>query len=125
MSYYNPVDVLIVQINTGSTGLNLQMFNHVYFTSPCWNPAIEDQAICRSYRLGQKKTVNVHKLVMYDSQDDENQTIEEKILSIQEKKRKIMSNILNDPDLLNNGVYTDVKGVANRLTVEDFMYMLG
>ena len=36
-----------------------------------------------------------------------------------------MSNILNDPDLLNNGIYTDVKGVANRLTVEDFMYMLG
>ena len=125
MSYYNPVDVLIVQINTGSTGLNLQMFNHVYFTSPCWNPAIEDQAICRSYRLGQKKKVNVHKMVMYDSQDAENNTIEEKIITIQERKRKIMSDILNDPDLLNNGIYKDVKGSANRLTVEDFMYMLG
>ena len=117
MSYYNPVDVLIVQINIGSTGLNLQMFNHVYFTSPCWNPALEDQAICRSYRLGQKKKVTVHKLVMYDSEDDENNTIEENIIIIQERKRKIMSNILNDPYLLNNGIYKDDVIISNCLRV--------
>ena len=125
MSYYNPVDVLIVQINTGSTGLNLQMFNHVYFTSPCWNPAIEDQAICRSFRLGQTKKVNVHKLVMYDSKDEESHTIEEKIISIQERKRKTMCDILNDPELLNNGLLSDAKYSSNHLSVEDFVYMLG
>ena len=125
MEYYNPVDVLIVQINTGSTGLNLQMFNHVYFTSPCWNPAIEDQAICRSYRLGQKKEVKIHKLVMTDSLDEENKTIEEKILLIQEKKRKVMFDILKDGELLNNGSLSDVKMSANRLSVEDFVFMLG
>jgi SNF2 family DNA or RNA helicase len=125
MGYYNPVDVLIVQINTGSTGLNLQMFNHVYFTSPCWNPAIEDQAICRSFRLGQTKKVNVHKLVMYDSKDEENKTIEEKIISIQERKRKTMCDILNDPELLNNGLISDAKSSSNHLSVEDFVYMLG
>ena len=125
MEYYNPVDVLIVQINTGSTGLNLQMFNHVYFTSPCWNPAIEDQAICRSYRLGQKKEVKIHKLVMTDSLDEENKTIEEKILLIQEKKRKVMFDILKDRELLNNGSLSDAKMSANRLSVEDFVFMLG
>lgn len=124
MSYYNPVDVLIVQINTGSTGLNLQMFNHVYFSSPCWNPALEDQAICRSYRLGQKKKVTVHKMIMYDSKDDKNNTIEEKIVSIQEEKRKIMSDLLEDPELLNNGIYKDAKGLKNRLTVDDFINLL-
>jgi SNF2 family DNA or RNA helicase len=125
MEYYNPVDVLIVQINTGSTGLNLQMFNHVYFTSPCWNPAIEDQAICRSYRLGQKKEVKIHKLVMTDCLDEENKTIEEKILLIQEKKRKVMFDILKDGELLNNGLLSDAKMMENRLSVEDFVFMLG
>ena len=125
LGYYNPVDILIVQINTGSTGLNLQMFNHVYFTSPCWNPAIEDQAICRSYRLGQKKEVKIHKLVMTDCLDEENKTIEEKILLIQERKRKVMCDILKDRELLNNGLLSDAKMSANKLTVEDFVFMLG
>ena len=126
MSYHSPVDILIVQINTGSTGLNLQMFNHVYFSSPCWNPAIEDQAICRSYRLGQTKKVTVHKMVMHDSQEENDCTIEEKILSIQEKKRKIMSSVLNDPDLLNNGKISNCEfGKQSYLSLEDYVYMLG
>ena len=125
MSYYNPVDILIVQINIGSTGLNLQMFNHIYFTSPCWNPAIEDQAICRSYRLGQTKEVKVHKLVMCDKSDLEDlqnvKTIEEQILEIQDKKRKVMFDILKDSDLLNNGILFPAKTTSNNLSVEDFV----
>lgn len=123
MSFTNQVDVLILQINAGSTGLNLQMFNHIYFTSPCWNPAIEDQAICRAYRLGQEKKVSVHKLVMKDKKDEEFKTIEERILNIQNKKRKVMCEILNDEELLNNGVITNPKLGQNNLNIEDFIYM--
>jgi len=123
LGFTRPIDVLILQINAGSTGLNLQMFNHIYFTSPCWNPAIEDQAICRAYRLGQQKKVFVHKLVMKDKKDEEFKTIEERILNIQNKKRKVMCEILNDEELLNNGVISNPKLGQNNLTVEDFIDM--
>lgn len=57
--------VLIIQIQTGCEGLNLQeYFNEVYFVSPNWNPCVEDQAIARCYRIGQKKKVFVYKFVM-------------------------------------------------------------
>ena len=48
-------DVLLVQIQSCCEGLNLQQFNNVFFTSPHWNPAVEDQAICRAHRIGQTK----------------------------------------------------------------------
>ena len=57
--------VIILQIQTGCEGLNLQkQFSEIYFPSPHWNPSIEDQAIARCYRIGQKKEVNVFKFVM-------------------------------------------------------------
>lgn len=57
--------VLILQIQTGCEGLNLQhQFSEIYFPSPHWNPSIEDQAIARCYRIGQEKEVNVFKFVM-------------------------------------------------------------
>jgi SNF2 family DNA or RNA helicase len=46
-------DVLILQIKTGCEGLNLQQFSEVYFVSPHWNPAVEDQAVARCHRIGQ------------------------------------------------------------------------
>jgi len=58
-------DVLILQIQTGCEGLNLQEnYSEVYFVSPHWNPAIEDQAIARCHRIGQLKPVNVFKFIM-------------------------------------------------------------
>ena len=54
--YLNP-DVLILQIKSGCEGLNLQDYNQVYFVSPHWNPAVEDQAIARAYRIGQKTCI--------------------------------------------------------------------
>ena len=57
-------DVLILQINTGCEGLNLQDFNEIYFVSPHWNPAVEDQAVARAHRIGQKKDVHVFRYYM-------------------------------------------------------------
>jgi len=62
--------ILIIQIQTGCEGLNLQeYFNEVYFVSPNWNPCVEDQAIARCYRLGQKKTVFVYRFIMNNDND--------------------------------------------------------
>lgn len=58
------LDVLVIQIKTGCEGLNLQYFSEVYFVSPHWNPAVEDQAIARSYRIGQTKPVTVFNFKM-------------------------------------------------------------
>ena len=52
------IDVLILQIQTGCEGLNLQHFNEIYFVSPHWNPAIEDQAIARLSSFKSRKRSN-------------------------------------------------------------------
>ena len=58
--------VLILQIQMGSEGLNLQMANEIHFVGPLWNPAMEQQAIARCYRTGQKKNTQIFKYVMTD-----------------------------------------------------------
>ena len=57
-------DILIMQIQTCCEGLNLQTYNEVYFVTPWWNPAVEDQAIGRCHRIGQKNTVQVFRFFM-------------------------------------------------------------
>jgi SNF2 family DNA or RNA helicase len=58
-------DAIILQIQTGCEGLNLQKnFSEIYFVSPHWNPSIEDQAVARCHRIGQEKPTNVFKFVM-------------------------------------------------------------
>jgi SNF2 family DNA or RNA helicase len=88
-------DVLIIQINSGSEGLNLQEnYSEIYFVSPHWNPSIEDQAIARCYRFGQKKCVSVFRFEM-DGFDDEKRTlsVERHISNIQNSKRAMISEI--------------------------------
>jgi SNF2 family DNA or RNA helicase len=57
-------DALILQIKTGCEGLNLQQFSEIYFVSPHWNPAIEDQAVARCHRIGQSKPIDVFRFQM-------------------------------------------------------------
>lgn len=99
------IDVLILQIMAGGVGLNLQMFNRVYFMGPNWNPANEIQAIARCHRIGQKSNVEVIKLIVNGKEP----TIDERILNLQQKKRKIMQEHLNDPTLeFNDIIYGEV-----------------
>lgn len=86
------IDVLILQIQTGCEGLNLQQFSEVYFISPHWNPAIEDQAIARCHRFGQKEDVEVFRFYMigFDHREESN-TIDEYSASVQDKKRQLMN----------------------------------
>jgi len=82
--------VLLVQIQTASEGLNMQHFHDIYFSSPHWNPAVEDQAIARCHRIGQQAPVKVYRFLM-EAFDDENITLDYYCQQIQETKRKLMT----------------------------------
>jgi SNF2 family DNA or RNA helicase len=91
-------DVLILQIQTGCEGLNLQEnYSEVYFVSPHWNPYVEDQAIGRCHRIGQKKTVFVWRFEMdgFDSSEFTGaKNLEEYVVDIQNMKRTIVEQII-------------------------------
>jgi len=89
-------DVLLIQIQTGCEGLNLQQFKEVYFVSAHWNPSVEDQAIARCHRIGQRDNVDVFRFVMDDfSQSDA--TFDNVIGRVQTKKRRLRL-IIRDPE---------------------------
>ena len=83
-------DVLIIQIQTGCEGLNLQRFNEVYFIGPHWNPAVEDQAIARCHRIGQLKPVIVYRFIMENLDDANSESMDMYIRGVQERKRDIV-----------------------------------
>jgi len=90
--------VMLIQISAGAVGMNLQFASRTYFTSPNWNPSVEIQAIARTHRIGQTRSVVATKIVI--KEDD---IIEDLILSKQIYKREIMARVLNDVSLVENG----------------------
>lgn len=87
--------VLLIQINAGGVGINLQMFSQVFIISPNWNPSNEIQAIARAHRIGQKREVTVHRFTLFDT-EEEFSTIDQRIVNIQVSKRSIMAEYLKD-----------------------------
>lgn len=101
-------DAIILQIQTGCEGLNLQAnFSEIYFVSPHWNPCVEDQAIARCHRIGQIKPTYVFKFAMSnftrqkreeeEDEDEENlnpQTLESYVNQVQTLKRTIISEVI-------------------------------
>jgi len=81
--------LLLLNYGVGGVGLNLQAANYVFLFDRWWNPAVEDQAIKRAHRLGQKRTVFVKRLYCKN-------TIEERILTKLAEKRRIFSNVIDD-----------------------------
>ena len=81
------LNVLLIQIVAGGTGLNLQDYNFVYFTSPHFNPAIEEQAVCRVYRIGQKQNVTIKHVITRG-------TYEDRIKEIQTAKLDIIYSLI-------------------------------
>lgn len=96
-----PADALVIQIQTGCEGLNLQHnFSEIYFVSPHWNPCVEDQAIARCHRIGQTKPVDVFKFEMRGFKKDDTSeldpiTLEKYVNKIQDIKRDISRQILD------------------------------
>ncbi|KAF4691397.1 hypothetical protein FOZ60_015544 [Perkinsus olseni] len=79
--------LLLISLMSGGEGLNLQAANHIFLLDPWWNPAVEQQATQRAHRLGQSKRVQVVKMVTKD-------TIEERIVALQDKKRAVCRGII-------------------------------
>jgi len=80
-------DIFLISLKAGGTGLNLTGADVVVHYDPWWNPAVEDQATDRAYRIGQTKNVQVFKIIAKG-------TIEEKIFELQEKKRGLINNVI-------------------------------
>ena len=95
--------VFLISLKAGGTGLNLIGADMVIHYDPWWNLSAENQATDRTYRIGQKKNVQVYKLITKNS-------IEEKIYDLQQKKAKLIDNMLSTNETF-----------INKLSKEDIM----
>ena len=83
------VRVFLISLKAGGVGLNLTAADYVYIVDPWWNPAVEQQAIDRTHRIGQTKNIFAYRMICRD-------TIEDKILQLQEKKRSLAKELIAD-----------------------------
>ena len=104
----NNTSVFLISLKAGGTGLNLTSADIVIHFDPWWNPAVEDQASDRAHRIGQKNVVEVIKMISEDS-------IEEKIVNLQEEKRKLIDSIMGEDIVLGENL--------NSLTEDDIMFL--
>jgi SNF2 family DNA or RNA helicase len=93
--------VFLISLKAGGFGLTLTEADYVFVLDPWWNPAVEAQAVDRTHRIGQDKTVMVYRLVAAD-------TVEQKVVALQERKRDLFARVLDDDSVL-----------AGPLTAED------
>ena len=81
--------VFLISLKAGGVGLNLTAADYVYIVDPWWNPAVEQQAIDRTHRIGQTKNIFAYRMICKD-------TIEDKIMQLQEKKRLLAKELISD-----------------------------
>lgn len=97
--------VFLISLKAGGVGLNLTAADYVYIVDPWWNPAVEQQAIDRTHRIGQTKNIFAYRMICKD-------TIEDKILSLQDRKRSLAKDLITDDD-----------GFVKSLSREDVEYL--
>lgn len=97
--------VFLISLKAGGVGLNLTAADYVYLVDPWWNPAVEQQAIDRTHRIGQTKNIFAYRMICTD-------TVEDKILKLQEKKKVLAKDLI-----------TDDEGFVKSLTKEDVEYL--
>jgi SNF2 family DNA or RNA helicase len=83
------VHLFFISIKAGGFGLNLTSADYVFILDPWWNPAVEEQALSRAHRMGQKRKVFVYRFITKD-------TLEEKIHLLQDKKSQLAENFINN-----------------------------
>ncbi|MEO6489078.1 MAG: SNF2-related protein [Ferruginibacter sp.] len=81
--------VFLISLKAGGVGLNLTAADYVYIVDPWWNPAVEQQAIDRTHRIGQTKNIFAYRMICID-------TIEDKILQLQERKKTLAKELIAD-----------------------------
>lgn len=97
--------VFLISLKAGGVGLNLTAADYVYIVDPWWNPAVEQQAIDRTHRIGQTKNIFAYRMICTD-------TVEDKIIKLQEKKKALAKELI-----------TDDEGFVKSLTKEDVEYL--
>ena len=98
--------VFLISLKAGGSGLNLTAASYVILYDPWWNPAVENQAIDRAHRIGQTQPVIAYRILTKN-------TIEEKIMTLQQQKQMLSSDILGESSF------------AQTLQAEDFEFLLG
>jgi SNF2 family DNA or RNA helicase len=102
------VRVFLISLKAGGTGLNLTEADYVYLIDPWWNPAVENQAIDRSHRIGQHKNVIAVRLICPG-------TIEEKVMELQETKKDLANDLVKtDTDVLKSLTRSDLMALVSR-----------
>ncbi|XP_041370526.1 transcription termination factor 2-like [Gigantopelta aegis] len=101
------IEVMLVSLKAGGVGLNLIGGNHLFLLDNHWNPALEEQACDRIYRVGQTRDVFIHRFLCKD-------TIEEKIVELQKRKLTIAKNVL-----------TGSGASSQKLTLQDMRMLFG
>ena len=99
--------VFLISLKAGGVGLTLTAADYVYLVDPWWNPAAEQQAIDRSHRIGQVNKVFAYRMICKD-------TVEEKILQLQEKKRSLAADLV-----------ADEAGFVKHLSQDDVAFLFG
>ncbi len=102
----NPkVSVFLISLKAGGTGLNLTGADYVIHYDPWWNPAVEDQATDRAYRIGQTKKVFVYRIITKN-------TVEEKIQKLKTKKRDLVDSVISvDRNITKSLTMDDIKDI--------------
>ncbi|WP_290797683.1 DEAD/DEAH box helicase [Flavihumibacter sp. UBA7668] len=101
----NEVNIFLISLKAGNTGLTLTAADYVFLVDPWWNTAVQQQAVDRAYRIGQTKNVFAYQMICKDS-------IEEKIIELQDRKR-----------LLSDALITEDEGFIKQLTEDDLRYL--
>jgi superfamily II DNA or RNA helicase len=94
------VPVFLISLKAGGFGLTLTEADYVFLLDPWWNPAAENQAVDRAHRIGQDKHVTVYRMVAED-------TIEEKVLALQQKKADLFDALTDSGDAFRKGITAD------------------
>ena len=99
------IPIFLVSLKAGGTGLNLTGADYVIHYDPWWNPAVEDQATDRAYRIGQTKKVFVYRLITKG-------TVEEKIQRLKSKKRSLVDSVISiDRNIAKTLTFQDIKDI--------------
>jgi SNF2 family DNA or RNA helicase len=99
--------VFLVSLKAGGFGLNLTEADYCFLLDPWWNPATEAQAIDRTHRIGQTRTVLVYRLIAKD-------TIEEKVLALSRRKAELISGVMDDGNAFGSALDADdIRGLVS------------
>lgn len=101
------ISVFLISLKAGGLGLNLTAADYVFLLDPWWNPAIEQQAVDRAHRIGQKQQVFTYKFITKDS-------VEEKILALQERKLTLARDLIStEESFMKSLSKEDIRGILS------------